>query len=291
MDVATRPWRSVLYIPGARERALDKARTLPVDAIIFDLEDAVAPDEKGNARNTLAAALATGGYGARAGLVRINGFDTEWGAEDLDVVAAAAPQAILLPKVDSAEMVEDLARRLDTRPETAETQIWAMMETPAGILNAAQIAAAPRMGGFVMGTNDLAKELGCRFRADRLPMMTALQTCLLAARAAGIICVDGVFNAFKDDDGLRVECEQGRDLGMDGKTLIHPAQVAIANEVFRPSEADVDLAQRQIAAFDDATAKGEGVAVVDGKIVENLHVDTARATLAKADAIKALEAS
>ncbi|MEO1455649.1 MAG: aldolase/citrate lyase family protein, partial [Pseudomonadota bacterium] len=152
MDVATRPWRSVLYIPGARERALDKARTLPVDAIIFDLEDAVAPDEKGNARNTLAAALATGGYGARAGLVRINGFDTEWGAEDLDVVAAAAPQAILLPKVDSAEMVEDLARRLDTRPETAETQIWAMMETPAGIQPPRQIL--DHLGAVDLGQQD-----------------------------------------------------------------------------------------------------------------------------------------
>ncbi|MEM9476644.1 MAG: CoA ester lyase [Pseudomonadota bacterium] len=289
MDAATHPWRSVLYIPGSRERALDKARALPVDAIIFDLEDAVAPDEKANARDTLAGALAAGGYGARAGLVRINGFDTEWGAADLEAVAAVAPQAILLPKVDNVAMIDDIARKLDARTETADTRIWAMMETPAGILNAATIARGPRMGGFVMGTNDLAKELGCRSRPDRLPMMTALQTCLLAARAAGIVCVDGVFNAFKDNDGLRAECEQGRDLGMDGKTLIHPAQVAIANDVFRPSEADVDLARRQIAAFDEATARGEGVAVVDGKIVENLHVATARATLAKAEAITALE--
>lgn len=290
MDTNARPWRSVLYIPASRERALDKARGLPVDAIIFDLEDAVAPDEKANARATLVAALEQGGFGARAGLVRINGFDTVWGADDLDVVAAARPEAILLPKVDSARMIEDLAKRLDARPETAATRIWAMMETPMGILNAAEIAAAPRMGGFVMGTNDLAKELGCRSRADRLPMMVALQTCMLAARAEGIICVDGVYNAFKDEDGLRAECEQGRDLGMDGKTLIHPAQVAIANEVFRPSADDVDLARRQIVAFDAATAQGDGVAVVDGKIVENLHVETARATLAKADAIAALEA-
>jgi len=291
MDVAARPWRSVLYIPGSRERALEKAKTLPVDAIIFDLEDAVAADEKPAARALLADALAAGGYGARAGLVRINGFDTEWGADDLADIAPARPQAILLPKVGSAAMIEDLATRMDTLAGLEDTRIWAMMETPEGILNAAQIARAPRMDGFVMGTNDLAKELNCRFRADRLPMMTALQTCLLAARAAGIACVDGVYNAFKDDDGLRAECVQGRDLGMDGKTLIHPAQVAIANDVFRPSEDEVDLARRQIAAFDEALAKGEGVAVVDGKIVENLHVETARATLAKAKAIAALEAA
>ena len=291
MDVAARPWRSVLYIPGSRERALEKAKTLPVDAIIFDLEDAVAADEKPAARALLADALAAGGYGARAGLVRINGFDTEWGADDLADIAPARPQAILLPKVGSAAMIEDLATRMDTLAGLEDTRIWAMMETPEGIFNAAEIARAPRMGGFVMGTNDLAKELNCRFRADRLPMMTALQTCLLAARAAGIACVDGVYNAFKDDDGLRAECVQGRDLGMDGKTLIHPAQVAIANDVFRPSEDEVDLARRQIAAFDEALAKGEGVAVVDGKIVENLHVETARATLAKAKAIAALEAA
>lgn len=291
MDVAARPWRSVLYIPGSRERALEKAKTLPVDAIIFDLEDAVAADEKPAARALLADALAAGGYGARAGLVRINGFDTEWGADDLAGIAPARPQAILLPKVGSAAMIEDLATRMDALAGLEDSRIWAMMETPEGILNAAEIARAPRMGGFVMGTNDLAKELNCRFRADRLPMMTALQTCLLAARAAGIACVDGVYNAFKDDDGLRAECVQGRDLGMDGKTLIHPAQVAIANDVFRPSEDEVDLARRQIAAFDEALAKGEGVAVVDGKIVENLHVETARATLAKAKAIAALEAA
>ncbi len=291
MNGTARPWRSVLYIPGGRERALEKAKGLPVDAIIFDLEDAVAADEKPAARTVLAETLAAGGYGARAGLVRINGFDTAWGADDLDVIAAAGPEAILLPKVGSAAMVEDLARRLDARAETAETRIWAMMETPDGILNAGEIARAPRMGGFVMGTNDLAKDLGSRFRSDRLALQTALQTCLLAARAAGIVCVDGVYNAFRDEDGLRAECEQGRDLGMDGKTLIHPAQIAIANDVFRPSEEDVDLARRQIEAFDAALAKGEGVAVVDGKIVENLHVETARATLAKAEAIAALEAA
>jgi (3S)-malyl-CoA thioesterase len=287
----TRPTRSVLYIPGSKTRALDKARGLATDAIIFDLEDAVAPEEKSAARETLVAALAQGGYGDRVLIVRLNGADTEWGAGDLDAVMAAGPQAVLLPKVETVETVAAVAAKLDAHPACANTQIWAMMETPAGILNAAAIARAPRMAGFVMGTNDLAKELNSRFRADRLPMQWALQMCLLAARAAGIVCIDGVYNAFKDDAGLQVECDQGRDLGMDGKTLIHPAQLAIANTAFAPLPAEIDLAKRQIAAFNAAEANGEGVAVVDGKIVENLHIVTANATLAKAQAIAALEAA
>ncbi|WP_417628643.1 HpcH/HpaI aldolase/citrate lyase family protein [Pararhodobacter aggregans] len=285
----SRPYRSVLYIPGSKERALEKAQGLAADAIIFDLEDAVAPDEKANARELLASTLARADYGPRGKLVRINGFDTEWGEKDLDVIALARPEAILLPKVNSAADIEALARKLDARAETAETTIWAMMETPLGILNAGAIAAAPRMAGFVMGTNDLAKELNCRFRADRLPMQMALQTCLMAARAAGIVAVDGVYNAFKDEDGLRAECEQGRDLGFDGKTLIHPAQLEIANQVFAPDAAALDLARRQIAAFDAAIAEGQAVAVVDGKIVENLHIVTARSVLARAEAIEHLQ--
>ena len=288
MDDAARPWRSVLYIPGSKPRALEKARGLPADAIIFDLEDAVAADEKANARRLLADTLAGGGYGARAGMVRINGLDTEWGAADLDEIARARPAAVLLPKVNGPQDVEVLARRLDARPETAETRIWAMMETPLSALNAAAIAAAPRMAGFVMGTNDLAKDLGARFRPDRLPLMTALQLCLLAARAHGLVAIDGVYNAFREADGLRAECEQGRDLGFDGKSLIHPDQLAIANEVFAPSAAEIDLARRQIAAFEAAEAAGQGVAVLDGRIVENLHVVTAKATLAKAEAIAKL---
>ncbi|GIT91293.1 (3S)-malyl-CoA thioesterase [Jannaschia pagri] len=287
MTAADRPYRSVLYIPGSKDRALDKARTLPVDAIIFDLEDAVAPDEKVNARKTLQDALAAGGYGPRSRIVRLNGADTEWGAEDLATFAKVDVEAVLLPKVNTPEDVAAAAKVLDDAGSNAT--IWAMMETPEGILNAAAIARAPRMGGFVMGTNDLAKDLGCRTRADRLPMMFALQTCLTAARMAGIPCIDGVYNAFKDDNGLHAECEQGRDLGMDGKTLIHPAQVAITNAAFAPTEAEADLARRQIAAFDEAMAAGQGVAVLDGRIVENLHVDTARRTLAKLEAIAKLE--
>ncbi|WP_323035019.1 CoA ester lyase [Pararhodobacter sp.] len=285
----SRPFRSMLYIPGSKERAMEKARSLATDAIIFDLEDAVAVDEKANARELLAKTLMTSEFGPRAKVIRINGFDTEWAEADLEVIAQARPEAILLPKVNSAADIQALADRLEARAQTADTVIWAMMETPQGILNAGEIAAAPRMAGFVIGTNDLAKELNCRFRADRLPMQYALQTCLMAARAAGIVAVDGVYNAFKDDEGLRVECEQGRDLGFDGKTLIHPAQLAIANAAFAPDAAAIDLARRQIAAFDEATAKGLGVAVVDGKIVENLHIVTARATLDRAEAIATLQ--
>ena len=289
MTATARPFRSVLYIPGSNDRALDKARSLPVDAIIFDLEDAVAVDAKADARATLAEALGQGGYGQRFGIVRINALDSDWGSADLDVILPTGPQAVLLPKAESAAQVEAVAARLDAVPGCADTRIWTMMETPRGILNAAEIAAAPRMGGFVMGTNDLAKELRTRFTPDRQPLVTTLQICLLAARATGIAIVDGVYNAFKDDEGLRRECEQGRDMGFDGKTLIHPAQVPIANEIFAPSQEDIDLARRQIAAFEAAEAEGKGVAVVDGKIVENLHIVTARQTLAKAEAIAALE--
>ncbi|MEL6204936.1 MAG: CoA ester lyase [Pseudomonadota bacterium] len=287
---AVRPFRSVLYIPASKPRALDKARALPTDAIIFDLEDAVAIDEKDNARALLVQTLAEGGYGPRAKILRLNGMDTEWGADDLAALMETAPDAVLLPKVETRAQVAEVAATLDAHPKCAGTAIWAMMETPLGILNALEIAQAPRMAGFVMGTNDLAKDLGTRFRADRLPLQQALQTCLLAARAAGIVCIDGVYNAFKDEAGLRAECEQGRDLGMDGKTLIHPAQLAVANEVYAPTDDENATARRHIEAFEEAEARGDGVAVVDGKIVENLHVATARATLAKAAAIATLEA-
>ena len=283
MDMAARPYRSVLYIPGSKDRALEKARGLPVDAIIFDLEDAVAPDAKEGARDTLKAALAEGGYGNRAKIVRINGLDSQWGKGDVEALRDAEADAFLLPKVNSAADVQALADLLGN-----DTPIWAMIETPLGVLNALEIAAHPQLQGFVAGTNDLAKELNCRYRADRLPMQMALQTMLLAARAHGVIAVDGVYNQFKDDEGLKAECEQGRDLGFDGKTLIHPAQVAVTNDAFAPSEAEVDLAQRQIAAFEESEAAGQGVAVVDGKIVENLHVETAKKTLAKAAAIAEL---
>ncbi|MFY0635166.1 MAG: CoA ester lyase [Vannielia sp.] len=284
---ATRPYRSLLYIPGSKPRALEKAATLACDAIIFDLEDAVTAEAKDEARALLAETLPKADYGPRARIVRVNGADTQWGAADLEAMCKLAPDAILLPKVGHADEIAAVKDKLDAAGSTSTT-VWAMMETPQGIFNAESICAAPGMGGIVMGTNDLAKELNCRNRADRLPMMFALQRCLMAARAAGIVAIDGVYNAFRDDEGLKAECEQGRDLGFDGKTLIHPAQLEITNAAFAPSETEIDLARRQIAAFQEVEASGQGVAVVDGRIVENLHIETARATLARAEAIAAM---
>lgn len=282
--MTARPFRSVLYIPGSKDRALEKARSLAADAIIFDLEDAVAPEEKAAAREVLAQALAEGGYGHRARIVRINGLDSPWGAEDLAVFGNhPGVEAVLIPKVNRAADLDAVAA-VTAKP------LWAMMETALGMLNAAEIAAHPKLAGMVMGTNDLAKELGSRHRADRLALQAGLGLCLLAARAYGRVIVDGVYNAFKDEAGLLVECVQGRDMGFDGKTLIHPAQLEIANAAFAPSEAELDLARRQIAAFNAAQAAGQGVAVVDGKIVENLHIVTAQAVLGKAQMIAALSA-
>ena len=278
-----RPFRSVLYIPASKERALEKARELAADAIIFDLEDAVAPEEKTAARDTLARALEEGGYAPRVRIVRINGLDTDWGRADaLAFAGHAGADAILVPKVSQPIDLDAVAALAGQKP------LWAMMETALGMLNAAAIAAHPRLEGMVMGTNDLAKELDSRFRPDRLALQTGLGLCLLAAKAHGRVIVDGVYNAFKDDEGLRAECEQGRDMGFDGKTLIHPAQLDIANTAFAPSEAEVALARRHIEAYAEAQAAGQGVAVVDGRIVENLHIVTAKAVLAKAEAIAAL---
>jgi len=284
MTQITRPLRSVLYIPASKPRALEKARQLPVDAIIFDLEDAVAPDEKAAARGILAEALAQGGYGERLKIVRINALDTGWGEEDARAAATMGADAVLLPKVDGAAHLDALAEL------TGDLPLWAMMETPQGMLAASEIAGHPLCEGLVMGTNDLAKDIGSRFRPDRLPLITALGLCVLAAKARGVAIVDGVFNAFKDQEGLAAECAQGRDMGFDGKTLIHPAQIETANDAFSPSSAEIDLATRQIAAYEEALAAGQAVAVVDGRIVENLHVETARQTLAKRDAIAALMA-
>ena len=277
-----RPYRSALYIPGSKARALEKARGLPCDAILFDLEDAVAPAEKAAARTALAAALSAGGYGARARIVRINALSTEWGREDARAAAAMACDGVLLPKVDGPGDLDALAGLVPDLP------LWAMMETPRGVLNAAAIADHPRLAGMVVGTNDLAKDL--RSDGSRGAMAHALGHCLMAARAAGIVILDGVYNAFRDEEGLAAECAEGRAMGFDGKSLIHPAQIEAANRAFAPDPDEIDLARRQIAAFEAAAADGQGVAVVDGRIVENLHVETARATLDRAAAIAALEA-
>ena len=279
-----RPFRSVLYIPGSKDRAINKARSLPVDAIIFDLEDAVAIDEKANARETLTRELAEGGFGHRYRIVRINSLDTIWGKSDAEAVAKMDCDAVLLPKVESAAQLDALAAI------TGDLRIWAMMETPMGMLNAREIAEHPMLEGMVMGTNDLVKDLGARATPDRVAVMASLGLCVLAAKAYGVTIIDGVYNAFKDEDGLRAESTQGRDMGFDGKTLIHPAQIDTSNEVFGPSEDEIDLARRQIAAFEAAQREGQGVAVVDGRIVENLHVDTARRVLAQAEAINQIAA-
>lgn len=289
MEHSIQPHRSVLYMPGARPRALDKARSLPADALILDLEDAVLPAEKPRARELVAEALRAGGYGGRRLIVRINALDTEWGRADLAATAAALPDVILLPKVETPDDIRAAAALLDGAPPSI--RLWAMMETPRAILNAGAIAAShPRLEGFVMGTNDLAKDIGAAQTADRMALVPSLALCLLAARAEGLIAIDGVHNAFRDLEGLRAACVQGRDLGFDGKTLVHPDQIEVANAVFAPTPEEIARAEAQVDAFEAATARGEGVAVLDGRIVENLHVAMARRLLARAEAIAALEA-
>ena len=291
MAAAYRPRRSMLYMPGSKPRALDKARGLAADALILDLEDAVPPAEKEAARGMVAEALEAGGYGARELIVRINGLDTEWGRADLTMVAASSADAILIPKVENQEMVREVAALLKEAGAKPDLAIWAMMETPLGILNALEIAKShPRIAGMVMGTNDLVKELQATHAPSRAPVATSLGLCLLAARAQGLACIDGVYNAFKDDEGLRAECEDGRARGFDGKTLIHPAQLAIANECFGPTAAALDEAREQLAAFEAVEASGQGVAVVNGRIVENLHVETAKRLIAESEAIERLAA-
>ncbi len=286
MEPHIKPYRSLLYIPGSRERALEKATGLSADGIIFDLEDAVAMDEKARARGLVAQTLERRNYGARGLMVRINGRDTGLELDDLVAICAVGPEAILLPKVQSGDDIRWLEAQLERHSNCGATAIWAMMESPLGVLNAQEIAAAsPRLRGFVVGSNDLVKDLSARHVADRAPIMTSLSLCLLAARAQGLMCVDGVYNAYKDVEGLRQESVQGRDMGFDGKSLIHPAQIEVANEVFAPSGAEIELARRQIAAFEAAQAEGLGVAVLDGSIVENLHVVTAKRLLASAEAV------
>ena len=291
MPELARPRRSVLYMPGSRERALEKAKALAADALILDLEDAVALAEKDAARDLIAAAVRRGGYGRREIVIRINGLDTGWGARDLAMAAEVGPDAVLVPKVERAETVREVAVRLSALSAPSHTRIWAMMETPLAMLRAPEIAAADsRLACLVMGTNDLVKELQAAHTDTRTPVITALGLCVLAARAHKLAILDGVYNAIQDEDALRLSCRQGREMGFDGKTLIHPAQIPVTNEVFSPSEADLALAARYVAAFEEAEAAGRGVAVVDGRLVENLHVENAKRLLSQAEAISALEA-
>jgi citrate lyase subunit beta/citryl-CoA lyase len=277
-------------MPGSNQRALEKAKSLSADCLVLDLEDAVAPTQKSAARKLVIDAVAGGGYGRRELAIRINGLDTEWGEDDLIAVAGSGADAICLPKVESAEQVIMVARALDNLRAPAEMAIWAMFETPRGILRAEQIAGAhPRLSVLVMGTSDLAKDLRVPHTPDRLGLLSALGTSVLVARAYGLDILDGVHLDITDVDGFRAICEQGRKLGFDGKTLIHPSQIAAANEVFGLSEAAIEHAQRTLAVWDEAQSEGRGVALLDGKLVENLHADEARRVLAIAAAIAALD--
>ena len=290
MSDTIRPRRSVLYMPGANERALEKAKALPADAIIFDLEDAVAPDAKAEARDRVCAAVASGEYGGRELTIRANGLDTEWHADDLAAIAAAGPAAVVVPKINSVADVQAIEAALEKHGAPDHTAIWAMVETPVAMLHAEEIASASeRLAVLVMGTNDLAKELHAEHVPGRQPLLTGLGLCLLAARATGKVILDGVYNDIKDEDGFRAECVQGRQMGFDGKTLIHPSQLEPCNEVFAPSEDEVAHSRKVIAAFEEATAEGRGVVTVDGRMIENLHVDNARRVLAVHEAIAALQ--
>ena len=288
---ASIPRRSALYMPGANARALEKGRSLPADVLILDLEDSVAPEAKAEARSSIAAALAEGGYGHREIAVRVNGLDTPWGEADLKAVAGMGCHAALLPKVETASMVIEALKVLDAAGAPESLAIWCMMETPLGVLNAREIAfASPRVGCLLMGTSDLAKDLKARHTPDRLAFLYALQRCILAARAAGVGILDGVHLDLADDEGFWASCEQGRDLGMDGKTLIHPKTIAAANEVFAPTADEIAWARKIIDAHGAAAAEGKGLVVVDGKLVENLHVAEAKSLVAMADAIAARDA-
>ncbi len=275
-------------MPAANERALEKAKSLPADAVIFDLEDAVAPDAKQSARTAACAAAASGEYGHRELTIRCNGLDTPWGADDLAAIAASTAAAVVVPKVSSVAYLDEVAAQLDAAGAPRSMTVWAMVETPTAIFDARAIAAHPRVSVLVMGTNDLARELRLPLAAGRRALLPHLATAVLAAREAGKAILDGVYNDVKDLDGFAEECVQGVEFGFDGKTLIHPTQVDIANETWAPSDADVDQARRVIAAFDEAMAEGRGVVTVDGRMIENLHVVNAQRTLAIAEAIAAL---
>ncbi len=292
-DIIARPRRSVLYMPGSNVRALEKARDIPADALILDLEDAVAPDAKAEARAQVMAAVVAGGYGKREICIRVNGLDTPWGMDDIKAAVAAKPDAILVPKINSAEDVMRADKALSAAGASASLQLWCMIETPLAILNIQAIAAkasSTRMTLWVMGTNDIAKELRAAHTPDRMPMLASLGLSIIAARAYGLVALDGVYNEIKDEAGFVAVCEQGRDMGFDGKTLIHPSQVGPCNVIFSPDADSVNFARLTIAAFEALENKGKGVLKVEGRMVEILHAEIAKRTVAIADAISELEA-
>jgi len=281
-----RPRRSMLFMPASNARALEKAKGLPADGLIFDLEDAVAPEAKAEARTQAAAAVASGDYGGRDLVVRINGLDTDWWRDDLKAVVPNHPFAILIPKVESPDAIHRVEEEITWHSAHPDMEIWAMIETPKGFLNAGEIAtASDRLTTWVVGTNDLVKDLRARHTRDRLPVITALGLALLHARANDLTILDGVYSNFRDEEGFAFECGQAKELGFDGKTLIHPAQVDVANTVFAPSEDELEHARRMLAAFEEAKAEGKGVAVLDGRMIEELHLIEARRMVAMAEAI------
>jgi citrate lyase subunit beta/citryl-CoA lyase len=288
--MSIRPRRSMLYMPGSNARALEKAKTLSVDGVILDLEDSVAPDAKETARQQVVDAVKAGGFGKREVFIRINGVDTPWHADDLSAAAHAAPDAILVPKVANPGMLEMIGRRLLDMGTDHKTRVWAMIETPLAVFNILAIAAEAkdsesRLSGLVMGTNDLAKDTRARLVPGRAPMLPWLSTCVAAARIYGIDIVDGVYNDIGNDGGFEAECKQGVEFGFDGKTLIHPSQIEPCNKVFSPSAGDIAQARKVIAAFDLPENKSKGVVSIDGRMVERLHADMARRTVAIAEAI------
>ncbi len=284
-----RPRRSALYMPGANDKALEKAKGLPTDAIIFDTEDSVAPDMKEIAREKVAAAVTSGEYGRRELTIRVNSIETEWHEADVRSAAAAGPAGIVVPKVNSAADVAAVERLLESAGAPEHTTIWAMLETPAAIENAVEIAtASERLTVLIMGTNDLAKELRAGLVPGRHPLLWGLARCVNAARFADKVILDGVYNDVRNPEGFLVEATQGAEMGFDGKTLVHPTQVEPANEAFAPSADEVEYSRRVIEAFEEGVAAGKGVVTVDGKMIENLHVDNARRAIAVDDAIRAL---
>ena len=284
---AFRPRRSVLYMPASNERALQKATSIPCDGLILDLEDAVAPDAKVAARDAACAAAASGQYGKRELTIRINGADTEWHVDDLAAACAAGPDAIVVPKVSSADAVLQLVEAMSENDAPDHTKLWAMVETPYAMLHAEEIASASdRLTVLVMGTNDLAKELYAEHVPGRQPLLTGLGLALLAARATGKAIIDGVYNDVKNTEGFLAECQQGREMGFDGKTLIHPGQVEAANEAFAPSERAVEEARGILQAWENG--KGSGVVTYNGRMIENLHVESAQRTLSIHEAVNAL---
>ncbi len=289
MSVAVRPRRSVLYMPGANTRALEKARTLAADALIFDLEDAVAPDSKEAARANVVAAAGSKAYGKREIAIRCNGLATPWGRDDVFAIARSRADAIVVPKLENPRDATDIVAMLDAAGAPASMALWGMIETPRGFLHAEAIASAsPRLACVIMGTNDLVKDLRARHTPMRLPMMAALGMAMLAARAAGVAILDGVHNDIQDAEGFLAVCRQGLEMGFDGKTLIHPGQVEPCNAVFAPTDADLAMAAKIVAGFEAARAAGKGVVTVDGRMIENLHVEQARRALALAAAIAEL---